>query len=61
MLAQSLRELEEHGIVSRTRETAGNLVSVQYRLTEYGGPLSSMLRLMSEWGARHYKMLGRVQ
>ncbi|WP_274361925.1 winged helix-turn-helix transcriptional regulator [Paenibacillus thermotolerans] len=57
MLAQSLRELEEHGFVSRTQETAGNLISVQYDLTEYGRQLTPMLQLISEWGVRHHKKL----
>lgn len=52
MLTQSLRELEEDGLISRTIYE-GNIPKVEYFLTEYGETTTPLLKLMSEWGRNH--------
>lgn len=52
MLTQSLRELEEDGLISRTLYD-DNIPKVEYSLTEYGRSTIPLLQLMSEWGRNH--------
>ena len=52
MLTQQLRELEDDGIVSR-KVYAEIPPRVEYRLTEYGQTLRSILDEMAEWGLEH--------
>jgi len=52
MLTQQLRELEEDGIVDRI---VYNQVppKVEYRLSEYGATLGSILTALCDWGETH--------
>jgi DNA-binding HxlR family transcriptional regulator len=52
MLTQSLRELEEDGLIIR-KVLEGNLLKVEYALTEYGVSATPLLELMSQWGKAH--------
>ena len=49
MLAQSLKHLDEHDVVSRHQYNEVP-VRVEYQLTESGRTLLSALSLLSEWG-----------
>jgi|GEM_PF-363746 len=52
MLTQQLRELEEHGIITRT---VYNQVppKVVYEMSEFGMSLKSILDQLSEWGEQY--------
>ena len=52
MLTQSLRELEEDGLISRNADD-GKIPKVEYFLTEYGESTTPLLQLMSQWGKNH--------
>lgn len=52
MLTQSLRELEEDGLISRVVYQE-KIPRVEYYLTEYGETTTPLLQLMSEWGKNH--------
>jgi DNA-binding HxlR family transcriptional regulator len=52
MLTQSLRELEEDGLIVR-KVLDGHLLKVEYSLTEYGVSATPLLELMSQWGKAH--------
>ena len=54
MLTQQLRELEEHGIISR-KIYAEIPPKVEYTLTEFGLTLSPILVSMAQWG-KEYKL-----
>lgn len=56
MLTQTLRGLEEDGLVSRT-VTAQVPVKVEYQLTEAGQSLRLPLKALEEWSIEH---LGQV-
>ncbi len=57
MLAQSLRELERDGLI--TRETRGGVpLRVDYALTPLGESFIVPLQAMMNWGGKH---LGRVE
>lgn len=52
MLIKELKELETHGLLTRTVFAAVPL-RVEYALTDVGRSLGPMLRVMHEWGAQH--------
>lgn len=52
MLTQALRELEEDGLIAR-KVFEGNILKVEYSLTEYGESTTPLLELMSQWGKNH--------
>jgi DNA-binding HxlR family transcriptional regulator len=52
MLTQSLRELEDDGLISRNANE-GKIPKVEYFLTEYGESTTPLLQLMSQWGKNH--------
>ncbi|MFE8700672.1 winged helix-turn-helix transcriptional regulator [Cytobacillus sp. FJAT-54145] len=54
MLTQSLRELEEDGLIMRDIYQE-KIPRVEYYLTEYGESTTPLLQLMSEWGKQHKK------
>ena len=51
MLAKSLRELEEHGLVSRT-EYMEVPIRVEYEITEKAKELGPILVQLAQWGAK---------
>jgi DNA-binding HxlR family transcriptional regulator len=51
VLASRLRELEEHGILTR-QTLAPPAASKVYELTDYGRDLKSVLHELGQWGAR---------
>jgi DNA-binding HxlR family transcriptional regulator len=53
MLIQTLRELEEHGFVTRTVHPVVP-PRVEYSLTPLGESLREPIAVMCEWGATHY-------
>ncbi len=50
LLSERLKELELHGIVTRT-VIPQTPVRIEYRLTEKGRDLSGVVEAISEWGA----------
>jgi DNA-binding HxlR family transcriptional regulator len=52
MLTQALRELEEDGLIVR-KVLEGNILKVEYSLTDYGKSATPLLELMSQWGKNH--------
>lgn len=56
MLTQTLRSLEEDGLVSRT-VTAQVPIKVEYALTDVGQSLRAPLKALEEWSIEH---LGNV-
>lgn len=57
MLTQALRELEEDGLIYRTKYQE-KILRVEYDLTDYGKTLVPLLQLMSQWGREHYRKRG---
>ncbi len=57
MLAQQLRELEEHGIVRRKVYPVVP-PKVEYSLTAYGRTLRPITDLMCAWGVKHLRRRG---
>jgi len=57
MLTQNLRELEQDRIIHR-KVYAVVPPKVEYSLTRHGESLKPILKLMSEWGARHHALCG---
>lgn len=51
MLAKSLRELEEHGLISRT-EYMEVPIRVEYEITEKAKELGPILVQLAQWGAK---------
>ncbi|HEV2527111.1 MAG TPA: helix-turn-helix domain-containing protein [Thermomicrobiales bacterium] len=51
LLSERLKELEQHGIVTRT-VIPQTPVRIEYRLTEKGEALSGVVEAISEWGER---------
>jgi DNA-binding HxlR family transcriptional regulator len=49
LLSERLKELEQHGIVTRT-VIPNTPVRIEYRLTEKGQALSNVVEAISEWG-----------
>ncbi len=58
MLTQTLRELEEDGIVLRTVH-AQVPPKVSYSLTPYGRTLLPILDAMCQWGGKHEKQMAK--
>jgi DNA-binding HxlR family transcriptional regulator len=60
MLTTQLRDLEQHGIISRTvfPEVPPR---VEYALTEHGESLKSVIRVLAGWGHQHLKRQGTQQ
>jgi DNA-binding HxlR family transcriptional regulator len=59
VLAQELRELESHELISRTQLNTKPIM-VEYQLTEYGQTLEKTIFEMLEWGLSHRrKVTGR--
>ena len=56
VLAQQLRELEGHGVVSRSA-SSDTPPRVTYALTPYGQTLRPILHRMGEWGEQHLERL----
>lgn len=52
MLAQSLKNLEEHSIVKRTQYNEMP-VRVEYQLSQSGFELLSALKMLSDWGNKY--------
>ena len=57
MLAQQLKELEHHGVVSR-KVYAQVPPRVDYSLTKFGMTLCPILRAMAKWGSDHREKIG---
>lgn len=54
VLSKELKDLEEHGILTRTVfDTAP--ISVVYELTDYGKTLDKVIMALREWGVNHRK------
>ncbi|MBO8142380.1 MAG: helix-turn-helix transcriptional regulator [Firmicutes bacterium] len=53
LLAERLKELEEHGIVSRVVH-GGRPIVVEYRLTEKGRELAPVVEAIQAWADRWY-------
>jgi len=60
MLAQQLRELEEHGVVRR-EAYAVVPPRVEYSLTDYGRTLGPIIEPMCAWGEAHMRRVGAVE
>ncbi|MBS8265411.1 transcriptional regulator [Mesobacillus boroniphilus] len=60
MLTQSLRELEEDGVISR-KVYEGKIPKVEYFLTQYGESTTPLLQLMSQWGKDHMQRLKEME
>ena len=56
MLSKELKELEQNELVER-RVYPTMPVSVDYRLTAYGGSLGTVMTALSEWGKTHRKRI----
>jgi len=52
MLSKELKELEQNELVER-RVYATMPVSVDYRLTDYGRSLGSVMNALGDWGRSH--------
>ena len=52
MLSKELKELEQNELVER-RVYSTMPVSVDYRLTAYGGSLGTVMTALGEWGKTH--------
>ena len=59
MLTQTLRALEEHGLVERTVYPVVP-PRVEYRLTELGASINEPLAVLCEWTERHGAQLARA-
>ncbi len=53
LLTDRLKELEEHGIITRTLYPEIP-PRVEYKLTESGQSLTTVLDALREWGVQHY-------
>ena len=58
MLTQTLRELEEDGLVLRTVHDQIP-PKVSYSLTKYGWTLEPIMEAMCEWGEKHAKRVAK--
>ena len=56
---QSLRALEEHGLVSR-QPSAEDIQGIEYLLTPLGESLRPILDSLIEWGGHHAEVLDEV-
>jgi DNA-binding HxlR family transcriptional regulator len=57
MLTQQLRELEADGIIDRKVYPVVP-PKVEYRITEYGQSLNTILNAMADWGYKHQRVVG---
>lgn len=55
MLSRSLRELEAHGVITRTVVPLGKVITSQYAISAYGQGLVSVLDAMGDWGLEHQR------
>lgn len=53
MLARSLRELEDHSLISRNLIMVGKVATAEYAFTDYGQSLIPALDAMGHWGVAH--------
>lgn len=60
MLTQSLRELEEDGLISRNIYHE-NIQRVEYFLTDYGKSTTPLLKMMSQWGKNHKQRVEELE
>lgn len=60
MLAQSLKSLEEYGILFRTQYNEVP-VRVEYQLTENGFHLIRLLEMLSDWGNKYMEQFNHVE
>jgi DNA-binding HxlR family transcriptional regulator len=60
MLTQTLRRLEDHGLVAH-RRLSGAPPGVEYRLTELGETLLGPVRTLSRWAEDHAEQLGHLE
>src|SRR5262249_57383506 len=51
LLSLRLKQLEDYGVVTRTRGARGS----EYGLTEAGRELAPLVQLLGEWGQRRYR------
>jgi DNA-binding HxlR family transcriptional regulator len=60
MLTTQLRDLERHGIITRTvfPEVPPR---VEYALTEHGESLKSVIHVLAGWGHEHLKRQGKQE
>lgn len=56
MLSKELKELEMNKLVKRTVLDT-QPVTVKYNLTEYGRTLQTIIGNLSDWGAKHRKVI----
>lgn len=55
MLSRSLRELQAHGVITRTVVPVGKVVTSQYAISDYGRRLVPVLDAMGDWGLQHQR------
>lgn len=55
MLSRSLRELESHGVITRTVVPLGKVITSQYAISAYGRGLVTVLDAMGDWGLAHQR------
>lgn len=60
MLAQTLKQLERDGLVTRTA-IATVPVTVEYALTSLGATLTDAVKSLSEWAEKHIRDVERAQ
>jgi DNA-binding HxlR family transcriptional regulator len=60
MLAQTLKQLERHGLVSRTA-FATVPVTVEYALTPLGTTLTATIKPLATWAEKHIREVQRAQ
>lgn len=58
MLSKELKDLEQNELVER-RVYPTMPVSVDYRLTDYGRSLSTVMTALGEWGQTHRRRIMR--
>ncbi|MBS7564968.1 helix-turn-helix transcriptional regulator [Mucilaginibacter sp. Bleaf8] len=56
MLSKELKELELNKLISRTVLDT-QPITVQYKLTEYGKTLQTIINNLADWGMEHRKMI----
>lgn len=56
VLAENLRALERHGIVSRAESMAGAVKTAEYSYTAHGRTLVPVLDAMGAWGVQHARL-----
>jgi DNA-binding HxlR family transcriptional regulator len=56
VLANDLRTLEEHQIITRTVKDTSP-ITVEYELTAYGKTLDAVFEALTDWGIQHRKRI----